>query len=126
MRFAVNENVSATVIRELRDRGHDVFSAKESMAGAADDLILARAQSEDRIVVTHDKDFGELAFRYGLSASCGVVLIRLAGADPAADNRQVLSVIESRGDWNGHFTVVERGRVRMRPLPGKAPPPRPK
>lgn len=108
MRFAVNENVSATVIRELRARGHDVLAA----------------QAEQRIVVTHDKDFGELAFRYDLPAACGVVLIRLSGANPAADNLHVLAVLESRNDWPGHFSVVERGRVRMRPLPGKASPPK--
>ena len=79
MRFLANENVTATVIRELRQRGHDVLSAKESMRSERDDVILARAQAEQRIVVTHDKDFGELAFWSLLPASCGVILLRLAG-----------------------------------------------
>ena len=74
MRFLANENVTATVIRELRQRGHDVLSAKESMRSHKDEVILARAQAEERIVVTHDKDFGELAFRSQLPASCGVIL----------------------------------------------------
>jgi predicted nuclease of predicted toxin-antitoxin system len=82
MRFLVNENVTATVIQELRQRGHDVLSAKESMRAEQDDVILARAQAEQRIVVTHDKDFGELAFRSQLPSSCGVILCRLAGSTP--------------------------------------------
>ena len=117
MRISANENVSGTVIRELRDKGHDIFSAKESMAGSSDEAILARAQAEDRVVVTHDKDFGELAYRFGLPSSCGVVLIRLSGKNSETDNKHVVHVLESRDDWAGHFTVVEYGRLRMRPLP---------
>jgi predicted nuclease of predicted toxin-antitoxin system len=117
MRWIVNENVPGTVIRTLRDRGHDVLSVKESLRGSADPDILARAQVEHRVVVTHDKDFGELAFRWGLPASSGVVLLRLSGADPESDNRRMLEVLESDMEWTGHFTVATDDRVRIRPLP---------
>ena len=117
MRLIANENVSGTVIRTLRERGHDVLSVKESMRAASDGAVLARAQSEQRLVLTNDKDFGELAFRYGLPASCGVVLFRLSGVDPESDNRRVLQVLESRTDWEGHFAVVDHDRIRIRPLP---------
>ena len=63
MQLLVNESVTGTVIQELRQRGHNVLSVKESMRSEADGEILARAQMEERIVLTHDKDFGELAFR---------------------------------------------------------------
>jgi predicted nuclease of predicted toxin-antitoxin system len=78
MRLLVNENVTGTVIEELRQRGHDVFSVKESMRSEKDDVILARAPAEERIVVTHEKDFGELAFRSRLPSACGVILFRLS------------------------------------------------
>jgi predicted nuclease of predicted toxin-antitoxin system len=117
MRFAVNENVFPTVTKELRARGHDVLAAKETMEGAADEAILAAAQAEQRIVVTYDKDFGELAFRYGLPSECGVILIRLSEASREADIQRVLEVLESRQDLAGHFSVAEYGRIRMRPLP---------
>jgi predicted nuclease of predicted toxin-antitoxin system len=123
MRFLANENVTATVIHELRTRGHDVLSVKESMRSEQDDVILARAQDDQRIVVTHDKDFGELAFRSQLPAACGVILLRLSGRDREADNERVLEAIESRVDWAGHFSVVTDDRIRMRTLPGAAPPP---
>lgn len=118
LRILANENLSGTVIRELRKHGHDVVSVKESMRSEKDPVILARAQSEKRLVISHDKEFGELAFRFGLPADCGVVLIRLTGADPDSDNQRVLDVLESREDWSGHFTVVTDDRIRMRPLPG--------
>ena len=61
MRVIANENVAGTAIRGLRRNGHDVLSVKESMQGAEDESILQRAEAEQRLVVTHDKDFGELA-----------------------------------------------------------------
>ena len=117
MRIIANENIMATVVSELRNRGHDVLWVRESMPKAEDEAILATAQGDKRVVLTHDKDFGELAFRYGLPADCGVLLIRLSGRGRQADIEQVLKVIDSRQDWTGHFSVVSRGRLRMRPLP---------
>lgn len=116
MQILADENVTAAVILGLRQRGHDVLSVKESMRAEPDEAILARAQTEERLVVTHDKDFGELAFRFGLRSSCGIVLFRLAGANPDSDNQRVLEVLESREDWRGQFSVVTEGRIRMRPL----------
>jgi predicted nuclease of predicted toxin-antitoxin system len=117
MRWIVNENVSGTVIRTLRERGHDVLSVKESLRGAADPEILAYAQADRRVVVTHDKDFGELAFRSGLPATSGVILFRLSSADPASDNHRMLEVLESSVDWTGQFAVVTDDRMRIRSLP---------
>ncbi len=122
MRFLVNENGASTVMQELRQRGHDVLSAKESMRSEADEVILARAQTEERIVVTHDKDFGELAFRSQLPASCGIILFRLAGSDPDSDNERMLEALDSRTDWAGNFSVVTDDRIRMRPLLAVSPP----
>ena len=117
MRLLLDENMSKTIVQELRDRGHDVLAAKESMRGSNDPSILARAQLESRLVITQDKDFGELAFRHGFSGECGIILFRLTGANREIDNRRILQVIESRQDWSGEFTVVTDDRVRMRPLP---------
>ncbi len=121
MRVIANENVSATVIRELREQGHDVLSVKESMRSAPDDAVLQRATQENWLVITHDKDFGALAFRWGLPATSGVILFRLAGTNPDADNQRMLRVLGQRTDWAGHFSVVTGDRIRVRPLPGGAP-----
>lgn len=123
LRLVANENVSRTVIQELRNRGHDVLSIKESMRAADDASILSRAQAEHRIVLTHDKGFGELAFRYGLPATCGVILVRLSGTTSEADNRRVLDAIDSPVDFRGHFSVVTDDRIRTRRLPSKGDPP---
>jgi len=117
MRLLVNENVAGTVIRTLRRRGHDVLSVKESMRGESDPAILERVRQEGRLLVTHDKDFGELAFRSHLPAECGVVLFRLGGRAPDDDTRRILEVIEGCEEWAGHFAVVTDDQIRIRPLP---------
>jgi len=117
MRLIANENVSGTVIRVLREQGHDVLAIKEEMRSESDEVILRRGQDEDRIVMTHDKDFGELAFRWKLPASCGVILFRLSGLNPDADNQRILEVLGSETEWRGHFSVVTDNLVRIRQLP---------
>lgn len=119
MHIIANENISATVIRELRNRGHDVVSVKESMRSASDRAVLRRATEEGRLVVTHDKDFGALAFRWGLPATSGVILFRLSGRSPEVDNRRILDVLDQRTDWEGYFCVVTDDRIRQRPLAGR-------
>lgn len=117
MRIIANENVSRGVIQGLRDVGHDVWSVKEKSRGADDLDILVVAELEQRLILTHDKDFGELSFRPKSPASAGVILLRLSGDNPDSDNRRVLEAIASRDDWENHFSVIEANRIRMRPLP---------
>ncbi|MCI0340198.1 MAG: DUF5615 family PIN-like protein [Planctomycetales bacterium] len=119
MRFLADENFPGPVIRELRARGHDVTSVKETLPGAPDIAVLARAGEESQVVLTFDKDFGELAFRFGLPAEGGVILFRLSGENPDHDNQRALSAIESRDDWPGQFAVVTQRQVRLRPLPSR-------
>lgn len=93
-----------------------MFWAKESLPGADDAAILEIAQREQRVVVTSDTDFSELAFRYDRPAQCGIVLIRLDWTDPDADNQAVATALTSRDHWSGVFAVAGRDRVRIRPL----------
>lgn len=117
MRLLADENMPRSVIEQLRQNGHDVLAVKESLRGVKDVEILARAQTESRVVISQDKDFGELAFRGGLPAQCGVVLFRLDGEDPDDDVRRMVEAVESRTDWTGTFGVVDQLRIRLRPLP---------
>ena len=116
MRILADENFPGLSVQELRRLGHDVLWVRTAMPGARDDAILAWAQTEERLLVTLDKDFGELAFGMRLPASCGIVLFRMKMRDARASAIKIAKVLNSRSDWNGNFTVVEDGRIRMRPL----------
>jgi len=116
VRILANENIPALVVSELRSAGHDIVSVKEVMRGASDTEVLSRAQNERRLIITHDKDFGEMAFGIGLPAECGVVLFRLSGDDPESDMRRILDALQSRTDWGGHFSVVDEEKIRIKPL----------
>jgi predicted nuclease of predicted toxin-antitoxin system len=119
MRFLADENFPGPVIRHWREQGHDVFSVKEQMKGATDREVLERANAEGRVVVTFDKDFGELAFNVLEPATCGVILFRLDGETPQADNARAIGAVASRSDWAGQFSVITSHRTRIRPLPGE-------
>ena len=69
MRILADENFPGDAVDALQKRGHDVAWAHSDSPGDSDVAILARAQAEHRILLTFDKDFGELAFRSGLPAS---------------------------------------------------------
>lgn len=117
MRILANENFPADAVEALRQRGHDVGWIRTEAPGSPDEEVLKRAVAEDRILITFDKDFGELVFRAGLTAPAGIVLFRVAPTSPAHIAQLSIRVLESRTDWGGCFSVVEEDRVRMTPLP---------
>ena len=117
MRILANENFPLEAVEALRERGHDVAWIRTDAPGASDPDVLERARTEGRLVITLDKGFGELAFRYGLAAPCGIVLFRVAPSSAGRLACAAVAALESRSDWAGHFAVVEEERVRLRPLP---------
>jgi predicted nuclease of predicted toxin-antitoxin system len=117
-RLLADENVPGAVVAALRQQGHDVAWIREDAPGSPDPEVLERAQRENRVVVTFDKDFGELAFRRGLAASVGVVLFRITLTSPDQAVRVAVAAFGSRADWTGQFAVVEDDRIRLRTLRG--------
>lgn len=117
-RFLANENVASATVDALRARGGDVVWVKEDMRGASDEEILERGRREGRVLLTFDKDFGELAYRVGLPATCGIVLFRLRMPKSIADAVAIADRVSARDDWRGRFSVIEPGRSRTRDLPG--------
>lgn len=117
MRILANENVAAEVTERLRGDGYDVAWVRHDSPGATDEAVLQRAVVEQRLLITFDKDFGQLVFLRGREASCGVVLFRIATPSPTAVAENVTRAICSRSDWVGHFSVVDDRRIRMTPLP---------
>ncbi|MBX3729205.1 MAG: DUF5615 family PIN-like protein [Candidatus Sumerlaeia bacterium] len=123
MRIAADENVPALLVRWLRDDGHDVTWVREQSPGAADSEVLRTSTLERRVVLTLDKDFGELVFRRRMRAT-GVVLVRLATDSPT----DLLAKWIARWDEvrvlaEGRFVIVEADGIRVRALPPLTAPP---
>jgi predicted nuclease of predicted toxin-antitoxin system len=117
LRIVADENVPGETVDAMRADGHEVTWMVTDGPGTRDDVILAQAQAENRIVMTFDKDFGELVFRQVMPASSGIILLRLGTSGPSQATAIVMAAIRSRSDWTGHFSVIEEERIRMTPLP---------
>ena len=84
------------------------------MPGATDEVVLAWAESEKRILITDDKDFGELIFRMDRPTT-GVVLLRTSTANPRRRVRILFDVTKNLG-LEGRFTTVTENRIKTRKL----------
>jgi len=117
VRLLSDENVARDVLTWLRTTGHEVLSAAEVGAGTPDVNWTVRAEHEQRVILTFDKDFGELVFRDGLTTH-GIVLLRLDDLtvpEILARIQSVWSVVEANP--SGRFIVITENKVRVRPLP---------
>ncbi|MGC2410091.1 MAG: DUF5615 family PIN-like protein [Methyloceanibacter sp.] len=90
MRFLANENFPGDAVTALEATGHDIVWVRTAAPGSKDQDILAWAVRESRVLLTFDKDFGELAWHVGLPASSGIVLFRLP-MPPAAGVGAILA-----------------------------------
>jgi predicted nuclease of predicted toxin-antitoxin system len=117
VRFLADESCDFGVVRALRAAGHDVSSVAEIARGAKDLQVIRRAQEERRILLTEDKDFGQLVYAGG-KGGAGVVLLRF----PAPARRQappaVLDLVSRFPErLPTSFVVLEPGRARIGSLP---------
>jgi predicted nuclease of predicted toxin-antitoxin system len=95
----------------LREKGHDVLFVGDVMPGSSDEEVLASAESDGRILITDDKDFGQLIFRLGRPTS-GVILLRLPSADVHKRSKILLDIIEKQ-DIEGKFVTVRENRIKI-------------
>jgi len=113
MRFVADESCDFAIVRALRSRGHDVSAVAEVFPRSSDTQVLNFALSEQRILITEDKDFGELVYAYG-QKSHGVMLVRFPSQARGAMVVAVLDAIDSLGSkLESSFVVVQSGRIRV-------------
>ena len=113
VKFLADESCAGPVISALRDAGHDVLAICEVAKGVPDDQVMGLAGSERRLLITEDRDFGELVYARG-SGSPGVIFVKFHAR---ARRRKPVAVVEAVAKLGerlqGGFTVVEPGRVRI-------------
>ncbi|MBI3960846.1 MAG: DUF5615 family PIN-like protein [Chloroflexi bacterium] len=114
MNLLADEGVERQIVEQLRADGHHVAYIAEMSPGIRDEIILAQANSERVLLLTADKDFGELVFRQRLVYE-GVVLLRLAGVTNDTKAVIVAGVLGKRGkEMTDAFSVITPGNVRIR------------
>ena len=116
IKFLVDESSGAKLFRFLLDRGFDTKFATDIMPRAIDEVVLDLAQKEDRILITNDKDFGELVFRLNRPSS-GIILLRLK-FDSAKNRQDHLEIILGKflDKLKSNFIVVAEGQIRIRKI----------
>jgi predicted nuclease of predicted toxin-antitoxin system len=121
MKVFVDENVHRRVVIGLRDLGFAVEWLLETMPSADDSVILERPDIGSAVLVTYDRDFGELIYKHGMPHPRAVIYSRLdrPKADKALD--RICAVLNNEG-LEGQFVVITENDERWRPLPGERQP----
>lgn len=117
MKLLANAHISRAILDFRQSAGHDCLHAELVAPGMADDRLLQLAVEQRRIILTADKDFGDLVFRRHIPAA-GVILLRVHAASEAerlALLKKHWAAVERSVD--GHIVVVTNRRVRRSPLP---------
>jgi predicted nuclease of predicted toxin-antitoxin system len=116
VRWLVDECVDANLILRLRETGHDALDMSVVSPRATDLAVMDMAQRESRLLLTEDKDFGDLVFRHARPVP-GIVLLRIDAARRAQKGPRLMAAIDRFGDaLFGHYTVIEDVRFRTRLL----------
>jgi predicted nuclease of predicted toxin-antitoxin system len=108
MRLLADENIPFMAIELLRRKGHDVLAIAESTPSICDENVMLFGENEGRILLTFDKDFGELAYSSKPRPSRGIILFRilLLSADYTA--KMIAEVLDTRCYWPGHFKPMPK------------------
>jgi len=114
MRLLADENFPRPAIQALREAGHDVIWARTQYPGLKDATLLQHAEAEERILLTLDKDFWQIAV---LSRSpivrSGVVLFRVHQATPRNLGLLVRAFMAAPAEWTGHISIIAPDGVQM-------------
>lgn len=115
MRIIADENVHSVVVASLRTAGHEVEWIAETASGVGDRDILGRADIAELVLITYDRDFGDLIFNQGAPVPLGLIYSRMGRAEPELLARRMLALIET-GVVAGQMIVIEPDKNRSRAL----------
>ncbi|GAB4031223.1 DUF5615 family PIN-like protein [Spirosoma gilvum] len=113
--FVADENFDFTVVKQLRENGFSVVAIAESFSSIPDTQVLQIAVDRKAILLTEDKDFGELVHRLRMKHS-GILLVRLLKMDSTEKSKRVMDVIMKQGnELINSFSVLSNEQLRIRP-----------
>ncbi len=120
MKFLADESFDFRLMRALQTRGHDVITVSDHAPGADDATVMRLAASQNRVLLTEDKDFGWLVYVSGLPA-CGVILLRCPEVKREEMQRKLAELISKHAaELSKAFVVVTPDKARFSKLPNLA------
>ena len=121
MNLLIDESVPAMITRWLREQGYDADAVAEDAPSTADPAVAERAAADDRVLITRDRDFGELAVRHRIVMP-GCLLLRTPDQRPRPVMIWFIHVWEQvERDLLGHLIIAKPGRIRIRPMSPPTP-----
>ena len=116
MKFVADENIDKPIVEKLRELGHEIVYVAEISPSISDNEVLDIIKQEESILITSDKDFGELVFRQKVITH-GIILIRMPGFSMEEKIDTILSAIETHKEELLHnFTVITYNSIRIRKI----------
>ena len=113
LRFLADESCDFGVVKALRAEGYDVLALTEITTRSVDREVIAQAYQEKRILLTEDKDFGQLVFA-SQADMAGVILIRDPGNARKSLQETIVKLVHEKGDEIKHaFVVMQPGHIRV-------------
>ena len=115
MKFLANENFPFPSIQLIRQSGFDVDSVLELFPGIPDGEVVIKARETNSIILTFDKDYGEIIYKHGLEYPPAVIFFRFKGTNPEAAGQRLVEILKDRKlEFEKRFTVFENRNIRQR------------
>lgn len=112
--FLADENIPLYVVKQLRKEGYKVISVTEEFAGSSDEKILELSSRNKWVIITFDKDFGELIYKQKSNKPYGIILMRVTPKSPEYI-LQLLKwlLLQTNISFDGNFVVLNKDKVRV-------------
>ena len=116
-KFLANENIPLATVLRLRKEGLDVASISLDAPSITDREVMQIAVDENRTIITFDRDYGELIYKYGFRPPAGVIYLRMQNYQPEEPAELLLKLLNSSNlEFAGLFTVADEKSIRQRKI----------
>lgn len=115
MKLLANENFPSKSIQYLKDRGFDIRSIGTDSPSVKDNEVMGMAMNEDRLILTFDRDYGELIFKHNYKPTRGVIYLRLDKYRPEEFGKMIEELLaKNQYDFDNALTVISGNGIRQR------------
>ena len=116
MRLLANENFPKASVLALREKGYNVLSIGEDNPSIQDHEVIFIAIKEERLILTFDRDYGELIFKKGLKPPQGIIYLPINTFTARKNRLKIIDKLikSQKFDFARHLTVIDNNFVRQR------------